>query len=109
MIGTPDTVTLSPTDAPTRVNPNLSPSSGAWSVFVFYYTLTRGSTQQTGEVFINDNGTHVEMDHEFNILGSATTLDFQLTVQHTFGIRELLYTLNGTDDATFTYLIDKRF
>jgi len=76
---------------------------------VFYYTIRRGSAQQTGEVFINDNGTHVEMDHEFSIIGSTAQIDFNLQVQHTFGKRELLYTLNGTDNASFTYSIGKRF
>lgn len=102
-------VTLAASTEWATVHPNLDSDLGGYKKFMFYYSATRGSVQQTGEIDINDNGVSVQNDHEWTVVPAGQSLNVEFDISHFNGKRVFRYrTTSGTDNITFKFNIDHR-
>ena len=73
--------------------------------------VQRGTTQQVGEMVINDTGALVDVDHEWSVLPSDGEIGIEFTVGYDGSKRRLFYTM--TDDtpetATFSFRVGPTF
>jgi len=102
-------VTLTPSTEWATVHPLLDSDLGGYKKFMFYYTATRGTVQQIGEIDINDNGVAVQNDHEWTIVPSGSSLNVSFDISHFNGKRVFRYkTTAGVENILFKFNIDHR-
>lgn len=96
------TATLIPTNAATSISDYLNTGVGENDFFLVYYVITRGANQQTGEILINDDGTNISIDHEYNAIGDVGVT---FSAVHEGGFRKLKYTMTDGSAATMKFFV----
>jgi hypothetical protein len=98
--------TLVPTNMPLSISNNLNAESGQYMLFIVRYVVTRGNTQQTGEIHITDSGDELEFSISVINVG---TVGLEFDVRYNNNIRELVYTLTPGANANLVYLVEARY
>lgn len=102
-------IVLPPSEDFADVSEKLNVPSGAYAYYKFYYVLRRNGIQQTGEMDINDNGQHVQADHEWTIVPCDGDSGIELQVCHDKGKRVVRYKTTGPGDTIFKFTIQHKF